>query len=865
MGNKINKAPMSVYLAKLAALAFRRPWQTLAAWGLLVLVVSGLLMTQPRHISSGITLRDTPSQQTLDRITHELPQADGAQGYLVFTASDGTRVDTPAREEAIARALEQVNASGLVIDRETAIAKQRDAVESKIRGKVEAKVADSLRPKLTLMSDDLHAHGEMLQGLGNPAAGQILALAERSAKLSRSQPSWMIIGASQLVEELEVLKSQGASIGMGGPALVPQKLQDPRVQVNRAVSVASEPVLAELDTLLLGRDPSARPLRVGQAQFRTVAVSRDGTVAAMSIQLGDRLSDLPADVVDDLLGISRDEVAQQGLTVAATSTLRASEPPLGGRELVGLAIAAMVLWLTLGSMVAAGLPLLTAMTGVFLGVGAAFGLSAQYDMTSSTPALALMIGLAVGLDYALFIIHKYRSLLAKGQLPSESVVEAVGTSGSAVLFAGTTVVIALLGLLTLQIGFITVMALTAATTVVLAVLLSITAIPALLGLSQSRVRPSQIKRSGKKAHWVASGWTRVLSRRPLLIVGAIATCLGLLAIPASDIRLGMPAGDVAPNASEARITYDAMATGFGAGSNGPLAVVARRADGKAMGQAELLQTQAHLYRISDVASVKLVGANESRSMAIFQVIPDAGPTDPTTQRLVKHLRQETVTDLEPLEVTGQSALNIDLTEVLAAAIPTYLVVIVGLSLLVLLLVFRSVFLPIAATSGFLLTIVGTMGLMSLVFSDARFTWVVGLDRPGPILSFLPIMASGILYGLAMDYQVFLGTSMREAHVRGVGARQAVVDGFSHSSRVVFAAAVIMVSVFGGFVLTDDTMIRQFGFALSVGILIDAFLIRMTLMPALLLVVGEVAWWLPRWLDELLPKLDLEGTQLRQDE
>ncbi|HMY09549.1 MAG TPA: MMPL family transporter [Marmoricola sp.] len=252
-------------------------------------------------------------------------------------------------------------------------------------------------------------------------------------------------------------------------------------------------------------------------------------------------------------------------------------------------------------------------------------------------------------------------------------------------------------------------------------------------------------------------------------------------------------------------------------------------------------------------------------MAIFQVIPDAGPTDPTTQRLVKHLRQETVTDLEPLEVTGQSALNIDLTEVLAAAIPTYLVVIVGLSLLVLLLVFRSVFLPIAATSGFLLTIVGTMGLMSLVFSDARFTWVVGLDRPGPILSFLPIMASGILYGLAMDYQVFLGTSMREAHVRGVGARQAVVDGFSHSSRVVFAAAVIMVSVFGGFVLTDDTMIRQFGFALSVGILIDAFLIRMTLMPALLLVVGEVAWWLPRWLDELLPKLDLEGTQLRQDE
>ena len=783
---------MSLALYRLARFAYRRPLRILGVWVVLLLVVAGLLVTQPRSIASGFTLSGTPSQQVLDTMTTELPEASGTQGTLAITADDGGRIDTPERAGAIRDALGQAVATTYVVDREGKLAAQRAQVVATVKTKIAAQAA------------------------GQPA--------DRVAELAAR---------------------------------------------------ASAPILADLDTLMTGGQ-AGRPLTVGDQTLRTVRVSDDGRTALVSLQLTGSLSTLPSTALADIMGAVGESLDGVGLTAYASTSLKTTEPPLGGREVIGVVIAAVVLLLTLGSLIAAGLPIVTALLGVAIGVGGAFALSAKFVMTTSTPALGLMIGLAVGIDYALFIVHKHRTLIVReGLPPDEAVGRAAGTAGSAVFFAGLTVATALLGLLTLGIDFVNTMALTATLTVVLAVAISLTALPALLGLVGARIVGRSARSAPRHApvsagttaadsrHPIASRWIAVVTRRPVVSVLLVALGLGTLALGAADFRLGMPDGEVAAANSSQRVNYDATTLGFGEGANAPLVVTVKRTDHAPLETTELLSRQSELASVEGARSARLMGTSPDRTLAIFQVTPDAGPTDPTTERLVHRLRSTSLDGIQPLGVTGLTAINIDLSEVLAAAIPVYVGVVVALSLLVLLLVFRSLLVPLAATGGFLLAIAATMGLVARAFGDDRFTWLVGVDRPGPILSFLPIMATGILYGLAMDYQVFLGASMREAHVHGASAQTAVRIGFHHASRVVVAAAIIMVSVFGGFVLGDDTTIRQFGFALSAGILIDAFLIRMTLMPALLHIAGERAWWLPRWLDRVLPRVDIEGDRLRQ--
>jgi len=327
------------------------------------------------------------------------------------------------------------------------------------------------------------------------------------------------------------------------------------------------------------------------------------------------------------------------------------------------------------------------------------------------------------------------------------------------------------------------------------------------------------------------------------------------------MELGMPSGSVAALGSEQRTAYDAVSDALGEGANAPLVVALTPTDADTVDQDSLEAWQRQLANHDSVSNVQLMGTSEDRTLVLYTVVPDAGPTATDTADLVHAVRGGEIAGVEEVGATGLTAMNIDLSESLRSAIPVYVTLVVLLSLAVLLLVFRSLVVPLAATGGFLLSIGATMGLVVTAFGNPDFTWLVGMDRAGPVLSFLPIMATGILYGLAMDYQVFLGTSIREVYVHGESAQKAVVDGFHHASRVVVAAAVIMVSVFAGFVLSDDAMIRQFGFALSIGILIDAFLIRMTLIPAVLHLAGDRAWWLPQWLSRILPNLDLEGTRL----
>lgn len=866
---------MSALLHRLGRQAAVRPLPFLVSWLLVILAVVALLATQTPSISTSLTLDDAPAQQVLDDVTEALPEAGGTQGTLVFQATDGGRVDTGARADAIDSALDAASASGLVLDRDARLLDQQADVEATVRENVEDRVAADLTVRieelLGALDGALPVDGPAAQ---SPQATQLVpritAIRDTATELLAAPDADLIAGAAGLFAEVEQLQADLSRAGMDLGALpAPEEgMTDPAAAVDAAVATATADALGRLDSLMRGTSPRGTELVTSDGVRPSVLVSDDGTAAIASVQLAEQVSDLPSGSLDDLLASIDAVAAEEGLTVAASSSLQPLEPPIGGHEAIGIAVAAVVLIVTLGSLVLAGLPILLALVGVFIGVGGAYALSANFEMTTSTPALGLMLGLAVGIDYTLFIVHKQRSLQVHQGLDAvESIARAVATAGGAVLFAGGTVVVALLGLLTLGMGFVSTMAVTAAVTVVLAVALALTALPALLGLLGRRRGHASARRAarprrehsqfGRAAQW----WVTTVTDRPILTVVLIVLGLGALAIPAGQMELGMPSGAVAAPGSEQRTTYDAVSGALGEGANAPLVVALTPTDPGAVDQERLEAWQAELAGHDSAANVRLMGTSEDRSLVLYTVVPTAGPTDPGTAALVHELRASELPDAEEIGVTGLTAINIDLSESLRDAIPVYLTLVALLSLAILLLVFRSLLVPLVATAGFLLSIGATLGLVVTAFGNPDFTWLVGVDRAGPVLSFLPIMATGILYGLAMDYQVFLGTSIREVHAHGESARTAVVEGFHHASRVVVAAAMIMVSVFAGFVLSDDSMIRQFGFALSAGILIDAFLIRMTLIPAVLHLAGEHAWWLPRWLDRLLPDLDLEGTRL----
>ncbi|MCB9428358.1 MAG: MMPL family transporter [Actinobacteria bacterium] len=618
--------------------------------------------------------------------------------------------------------------------------------------------------------------------------------------------------------------------------------------------------------------PATRPLIANGSPVPGVLISPDGTVAMLQMQFTTQVDALPSGTTDDVVQIAETAVADTGVTVLPSNSLESMHPPIGGHEAIGLVIALLVLLITLGSLWAAGLPILTALIGVAIGVGGAFALSSTITLTTATPALALMVGLAVGIDYALFIVHRQRRLvLTEGLSTADATARAVATAGSAVVFAGSTVVIALVGMTVIGIGFLTTMALVAATTVTLAVLIALTLLPALLGIVGERIWSSKARARGTRpgGKRLTNRWVELLVRRPWVAVAGVIVILGLAAIPASDMDLGMSSGGSDARGSTSRQSYDAIAGGFGEGFNAPLLVVANADGGATLNQADLGAITAGLNGLDNVATASLMGANPDQTLAMFTVIPARGPHDESTAQLVETLRDPanplTTQTQATFGVTGLTAVNIDITDRLAAAVPEYLTIIVGLSLLLLLLVFRSIAIPLTATAGFLLSIAATFGVATAVFQWGWFIGLVGLDTGGPLLSFLPIMVTGILYGLAMDYQVFLVSSMREVHAQDMAPRRAIVAGFEHASHVVAAAAIIMVSVFASFALSDDPTIKQFGFALAVGVLIDAFLVRMTLVPAVMSLLGRGAWWLPDWLDRLLPRLDLEGEGHAEDQ
>jgi RND superfamily putative drug exporter len=608
------------------------------------------------------------------------------------------------------------------------------------------------------------------------------------------------------------------------------------------------------------------------------AVSPDGRTAyaqvAYTVQAGDILPS-DQDALKERAASARD--AGLGVNFGGDATEEQQAQSL--TEVLGVVMAGFVLILTLGSMVAAGLPLLNALVGVSLGMMGVQIATGFFDLSSSSSTLALMLGLAVSVDYALFIVTRYRHEVALGRVGEDAAGRAIGTAGSAVVFAGLTVVIALSALSVVGIPFLTAMGLAAAGTVVVAVVIALTLLPAMLGFAGKRAlgRP---KKDGKRKDAAAAArpvrprlgarWVALTLRHRLPAVLGCVVVLGVLAIPALDLRLGMPGEDTRPADSTQRQAYEALSRGFGPGFNGPLLIAVEADPGKGAGtvlaDSALGDARGRLGRVPGVVAVTEPRLNEARDTAIITVVPATGPTDAATTTLVNSIRADADairadTGLS-IAVTGATAIGIDVADKLDRALVPYLIVVVGLACLLLLLVFRSILVPVKATLGFLLSVIATFGAVVAIFQWGWLADTLNVASKGPIVSFLPVFLIGLLFGLAMDYEVFLVTRMREEFVHGAPAERAITVGFEHGARVVTAAAVIMISVFGGFMLAPEPIIQSIGFALAFGVLVDAFVVRMTLVPALLSLMGARAWWLPAWLDRALPDVDVEGEKLR---
>ena len=603
--------------------------------------------------------------------------------------------------------------------------------------------------------------------------------------------------------------------------------------------------------------------------FTTHAVSQDGSVGFTQAAYQVPSAEL-TDQARAALNAVVDHARAQGLTVEVGGDVLQIQPEQGAGEVLGVAIAALVLVITFGSLVAAGLPLLTALLGIAISIGGITAATGFVDMSSTTPILALMLGLAVAIDYALFIVSRYRNELAAGRDGEEAAGRAVGTAGSAVVFAGLTVVIALAALFVVGVPFLTQMGLAAAATVAVAVVMALTLLPAMLGFAGRRIYGKRARAKHVRGGAADSGktsfgtrWARGISRRPVvaLLVGVIG--LGAVALPALDLHLGMPDDSTAAPDTTQRKAYDLLADGFGPGFNAPLTVVVDVSDGSAKtASGQIAKT---IQGLPDVAAVTTTAVNPAGDTALLTVIPSSGPSDTATKDLVRAIRQHGNSVLgASIGVTGLTAINIDMSEKLGNALLPYLAVVVGLALFLLMLVFRSVLVPIKAAVGFLLSIAATFGAVVAVFQWGWAADLLGVKQTGPIISFLPIFLIGIVFGLAMDYQVFLVTRMREEYVHGGDARQAVVTGFGHGARVVTAAAIIMISVFAGFILSPESIVKSIGFALGVAVLFDAIVVRMTIVPAVMTLLGKAAWWLPRWLDKVLPNVDVEGEKLRHE-
>lgn len=847
---------MATLLYRLGDFSRRHSRLIVIAWLLILGLATAGAIGLSKPLSNSFTIPGAAFQQVSDTLKREIPEASGGIGTVVLSSNDGPF--TAEQKQAVADATrEWSDLPGVRQVRDPFVVQQQlaDGAKQVVRARTELEAG---RSQLTQGGQRLAAERKKLeagQGLIDYQKAQLPAGAPVPEQLAAAQ--------RQLDEGQKILDSEAAKLAAA-----------------KATFAAGE-----------------RELSLGERQVeRSKAlrfISADGTVALTQVQFeGDAQSAAP-ETRKSIQAIGA-ELQEKGIRADFSAEIvQDVSSIIGPGEVLGVVVAAIVLLVVLGTLIAAGLPLVMSLVGVAVGIGATLALTSVIEMNSVTPALALMLGLAVGIDYALFILSRHRTQLLAGMPRSESIARATGTSGTAVLFAGLTVVIALAALTVTGIPFLGIMGLAGALTVALAVLVAITLTPAVLDLAGHRIISKRLWRrygftdTGEPLPGaehlvdhdedpnppVVNGWAERVTRRPWLFAAASVLLLAVIAIPTTSLRLGLPDGGSEAPDSTAYRTYSLTAEHFGEGANGPIVAVATLPAGldELGAQERSLHVADRLAEVEGVTAVVPFGMSEDRRTAAFQIVSREGPAEESTVATVKALRDAAgLIEATPavagergstVEFTGQTVANIDISQILADALPIYLLIVVGLSLLILVLVFRSLVVPLVATAGFLLSLAAAFGAVVAVYQWGWLGDYLGVNQPTAILSFLPTLLIGVLFGLAMDYQMFLVSGMREAHQHGQDARRAVVIGFHHGRVVVTAAALIMVSVFAGFIFAHMSMIRPVGFGLAFGVLADAFIVRMTLTPAVMHLLGERAWYLPRWLDRILPDVDVEGASL----
>ena len=690
------------------------------------------------------------------------------------------------------------------------------------------------------------------------------------------------------------------------------------------------------------------------AELAPSELSDDGRAALLTVQMDASMNTVP-EATSQGIATAADDLGErlpEGARVSYGGDLfSTSIPGFTATEALGVVVAFIVLIFTLGSLLAAGMPLLIAVIGVGISVAGIYFSTAFLDMTSTTPMLALMLGLAVGIDYTLFIVSRHQEQLRAGLGIRESIARATATSGSAVVFAGITVIIALLGLSVAGIPFLTALGVAAAAAVAIAVLIAITLTPAVLAMAGERILPRRQRKARAAASTPAligaasmssqhpstssgsgdptgsgsgtdsvvepvetsesakptrsgsgdparsgsgidsvvepvetpgsaaptlgpsrserffGGWVRAVTAKPLITIVVVLIALGAASVPALSLRLALPGAETLDPQDPARVTYELTGEHFGEGANGPLLLT-----GSIITSTDplgLMDDLADEVRaLPGVADVPLATPNQGADTGIIQVVPEEGPQAESTAALVAELRSHHDEWEQKygvsLAVTGFTAVGIDVSQLLFEALVPFGVLVVGLSLILLAMVFRSVWVPIKATLGYLLSVGAAFGAVVAVFQWGWFDELLNVHHAGPVLSFMPIILMGVLFGLAMDYEVFLVARIREEVVHGADSRTAIRRGFIGSGRVVTAAALIMFAVFAAFVPEGDPSIKVIALGLAVGVFVDAFVVRMTLVPAVLQLLGDRAWRMPRWLDRLLPVFDVEGEGLARE-
>ena len=829
---------MAKLLYRLGRWSFLHKWKVIVAWLLLLAAVGGAAALLMKPMTSEFSIKGTPSidatYKTMDLFPEGGNPANSPSVNVVFKAPDGQKLSDPANREAI------------------------DAT------------------------------------------------------------------ISYLEDNLEM----GDTTRFGNPLEVSPRLQDQVIHQFTDMGLPEASARADADNLAMVNDDET----IAYTTFNFDAES------PYSVEQADK------DTVTEAMNIARD----RGLTVEGNGAGFGDEIAVNSTsEIIGLGVAFIVLIFTFGSLVASGMPLVSAVIGVGLGALGMLIATHWIELNNMTPVLAIMIGLAVGIDYALFILSRYRAERRRMDGPDAAGM-AVGTAGSSVVFAGATVFTALFALLIARIGFLTAMGLAAAGTVAIAVLVSLTLIPAMLGLLGDKAFNGRIPgvagnptRKGKRRRGPTMGnrWVRLVQKVPGLAMALVVLSLGAMTAPVLHMELALPADTTSNPDTTQRKAADIMSEGFGPGVNGPfLAVVdahtvnadagalaplvdaqsqpepapapdaedaapeqpqpdqpAAEAEPEIAPAAEVVDTSAdaadnsspedkaalasflytadQLKGLGGVKHAQIVGLSKDQRAAQIMVTPETAPTDAATVNVAHALRSATseIEDATGTDIglTGLTAVQLDITERLEEAMAPYLAIVVGLAIVLLLLVFRSILVPLVAGLGFLLSVGGAFGLTVLVWQEGLWNLV---PAPGPLISFMPIFLIGVTFGLAMDYQVFLVTRMREhisRHPEGTGGRYSAVDeatitGFTQGARVVTAAAIIMISVFVAFINQPLPFIQIFGFALAAGVLFDAFFIRMTLVPATMFLMGRATWWMPKWLEKILPTLDIEGTALEEE-